>query len=310
MIKKSISIITAISLTACGGGSGSEPNNVTPTPTPIVIPATIYTGIFIDSAVENLQFKTANESGYTNAKGEFSYQLNEKVTFSIGDIEFPEILANTTLTPLELFNTNDINSTSVVNMLRLLQSLDDDGDPDNGIKIPSKAHELAKNLTVDFSSAGFDQQVADLVLMSGAVNSTLISAEQATYHFQLTLNGTNNGDQTSCAKTHSKVGYSGNFQTFFHNVSGTATIIDDCTIEITNFSYDGGGPQVYVYAGSNHDYLSNSAFAISQNISGIVYENDTLTLRIPVNKTLDDLTGLSVWCSDFNADFGHMTFTP
>ncbi len=245
-----------------------------------------------------------------SACGEFTYQLNEKVTFSIGDINFPEVSAATTLTPLEVFNTNDINTLSVVNMLRLLQSLDEDGNPDNGIKITIKAHELAKNLTVDFASTAFDQQVADLVSMSGAVNNSLISAEQATYHFQLTLNGGNNGTPSTCAKTNTKVGYSGDFQTFFHNVSGKATVIDDCTIEITNFSYDGGGPQVYFYAGVNHDYASASAFPLGQNISGTVYNNDTITLRIPANKSLDDLTGLSVWCSDFSADFGHMTFTP
>jgi hypothetical protein len=39
------------------------------------------------------------------------------------------------------------------------------------------------------------------------------------------------------------------FNTKFHGVKGTATIVDDCTIEITDFQYDGQGIVVDFYGG-------------------------------------------------------------
>jgi len=96
--------------------------------------------------------------------------------------------------------------------------------------------------------------------------------------------------------------------TFQHNVSGTVTILDDCTIEITGFNYDGGGPLVYFYAGTNGDYTSSNAFQFSKLLTGTSFSNNTLRLIIPDNKTLDDFNSLSVWCVDFNANFGDVIF--
>jgi len=225
----------ALLLSACGGSSDSTqesppPVVVTPAPAPI-----IYTGIFLDSFVENLSYATASSTGMTNVMGEFSYQLNEQVTFSIGSIAFLPIEAEAIITPLTIFDTQDINNIAVVNMLRLLQSLDIDGNADNGITISDTAHELANGLTVNFSDTDFDSQVANLVAMSGALNQQLISAESAIAHFQQTLS---EQDISVCAKTHSKIGQTGFFSTFAHNVAGMATIIDDCTIEITQFDYE------------------------------------------------------------------------
>lgn len=107
-----------------------------------------------------------------------------------------------------------------------------------------------------------------------------------------------------------KVGFTGGFSTLAHYVSGNASIVDDCTIVIENFTYDGGGPEVYVYAGIDHDYQSASAFAISNKLNGIIVDSETLVLKLPVGKTLDHFNGLSIWCVDFNANFGQLEFTP
>ena len=301
--------LVTLFISGCGGGSNdSAQTEIETSPPAVTTPEpTVYTGIFLDSAVENLNYSTESSSGSTNELGEFSYQLDEKITFSIGNIEFPQVDVAAIITPLTLFDTQDVNDTSVVNMLRLLQSLDLDGDASNGIEISDAAHELASSLEVDFSEAEFDEQVAMLIEMSGALNQQLISADDAVYHFQQTLQ---NQDIASCDKTHSKVDQSGFFSTIAHNVTGKATIIDDCTIEITQFDYDGGGPDVYFYAARDHQYASADAFAISQKINGQPYENSIFILKLPSNKSLDDLTGLSVWwCVDFNANFGQLEFS-
>lgn len=295
-------------LTACGSDNKSTEVETDLLPVPALV--TTYTGIFLDSAVAGLNYKTTSQSGQTNELGEFSFQEDEMITLSIGDIELPSTPAALYLTPLELYKTNDINKVEVVNLLRLLQSLDLDGDASNGIEITESAHQLAANLNIDFSASDFDQQVTELVSQSGAVNQTLISASMAIEHFQLTLNEIKSSNLTSCTKTHDKVGYSGFFNTFAHNVSGKATIIDDCTIEITQFSYDGGGPEVFFYGAIAHEYSAETAFALGEKLTGSVYDNGTLTISLPQGKSLDDLTGLSVWCVDFAVNFGQMQFTP
>lgn len=48
-------------------------------------------------------------------------------------------------------------------------------------------------------------------------------------------------------KTSAKVGKTLTLSSRAHGVSGTATVVDDCTIQLSNFNYDGGGlPDVYV----------------------------------------------------------------
>lgn len=301
-----LSCTLVLLLTACGSDDkGTETQaNLIPTP------PTTYTGIFLDSAVTGLNYKTASQNGQTNGLGEFTFQEDEMITFSIGGIELPSIPAALYLTPLELYQTNDINKIEVVNLLRLLQSLDLDGDASNGIEITESTHQLAANLNIDFSASNFDQQVTELVSQSGAANQELISATMAIEHFQLTLSQISNNNLTTCTTTHEKVGHSGFFNTFAHNVSGKATIIDDCTIEITQFSYDGGGPDVYFYGAKNHQYANEEAFPIGQQINGKTFDNASIIIKLPQNKSLDDLSGISVWCVDFAANFGQMEFTP
>lgn len=39
-----------------------------------------------------------------------------------------------------------------------------------------------------------------------------------------------------------------------HGVKGTATILDERTIRLTHFSYDGAAPDMYVYLATNRNY--------------------------------------------------------
>lgn len=313
-MKTTLIIIFSYLLFACGGGGGSDSDDiVTSQPPPVIVTPEApqqFTGIFVDAPVEGLKYVTETLSGVTNNRGEFSYLANEKVTFSIGNIAFPKVDAASVITPLNLFNTDDINNSLVVNSLRLLQSLDQDGIPSNGIQIPTLVHELTEGITVDLSSENFEQQIDILLNLASTLNLTLVSADDAIYHFQQTLEELNGVVMGTCAKTHNKVGWYGNFSSLAHNVSGKVTIIDDCSIHISEFYYDGGGPEVYIYAADNHNYSDASAFSVSQRINGTEYDNSSLTLTLPVGKTLDDFTGLSVWCVDFDANFGQMEFTP
>ena len=118
--------------------------------------------------------------------------------------------------------------------------------------------------------------------------------------------GGNNGQARECASTHAKIGQTATLSTRAHGVRGAARIVDDCTIAIENFSYDGGGIDVRVYAGTNGDY--DGGYAISHNFVGMPYTNGTLTVQLPVGKSLDDLDGVSIWCVAASFSFGDGRF--
>lgn len=167
---------------ACGGGSDSSSNSDTPSPT-------VLTGTFIDSAVGNIGYRTATRSGTTNSAGEFQYLEGETVVFFIGDLELPPIEAKVIVTPLEIAQTDDINNRIVINLARLLQSLDEDGDPSNGITIPVEAARVAVPVNFDQPVADFEQlaDVTNLVANSGSTNTTLKDTEVAITHLSGSL---------------------------------------------------------------------------------------------------------------------------
>ena len=111
-----------------------------------------------------------------------------------------------------------------------------------------------------------------------------------------------------CTSNHVMVGQTGELSTLAHSVSGTITIVNDCTIEITNFNYDGLGLVVEVYAGVDDNYFPPVGFALSEDLAGTSFSNETYTVQLPTNKTLDDLNGISIWCSDVGVSFGDSLF--
>ena len=185
-------------LSACGGGGSDRPTKETNPPGPSIISK----GVFVDSPVSGLGYVTNTQSGTTTANGEFSYVTGENITFSIGRIQFPTIFANSTITPLDVARTTDINNQMVSNILVLLQSLDVDGNPANGISIsPAATAAATSNVSFDVSPSAFaaNTTVNMLVANSGSTNRTLIPAATARAHFQNTLNGINGTDKVNVA---------------------------------------------------------------------------------------------------------------
>jgi hypothetical protein len=130
-------------LASCGGG-GSDSSNPP------------STGTFVDSPVINIGYRTETQNGVTNSRGEFKYFLGETVTFFIGDIEFPSALAAEVVTPLDLADTDNPFDPMVINIIRLLQTLDKDGDPSNGITITDAARTNAVAIDFDISIEDFE----------------------------------------------------------------------------------------------------------------------------------------------------------
>jgi hypothetical protein len=169
-----------LTLTACGGG-GSDSATATAT-------ETASTGVFIDSAVEGLQYETATQSGTTNSLGEYDYLAGETVTFSIGGIVLGSTIAGPVVTPLSLVpDATSATNPVVTNIVRLLLSLDSDGDPDNGITISSEVTTAANDLAVDFSEADLSADDGITSLLNNLPTLTLVSESVAQNHFNQTL---------------------------------------------------------------------------------------------------------------------------
>ena len=157
-------------------------------------------GIFVDSPVSGLQYNTGTQSGLTDGNGRFFFQEGETVTFSIGDLVLGSGVARQVLTPVEIvvgaIHANDLK---VINLCRLLQSLDVDGDPSNGIEIPAAARELLlSGDTIDFDQSLTDfgndptvqallQALNNMGIYPDIGGRQLVSAAEALQHLQGTL---------------------------------------------------------------------------------------------------------------------------
>jgi hypothetical protein len=144
MKKFSLMSLAVFSVLAGCGGSDSTPAASAKTP---------MTGVFLDGAVENLDYVAGTAAkASTNAKGEFTCYAGDTVSFSIGGIALGSTLCATTVTPLELAATTDIKSSKVNNRLLALQLLDEDRDPSNGIKLTADVKTALASKTLDFNA--------------------------------------------------------------------------------------------------------------------------------------------------------------
>jgi len=110
-----------------------------------------------------------------------------------------------------------------------------------------------------------------------------------------------------------RVGYQAQLSTLGKNVSGTVTIVDDDTVRVDDFTYDGGASFVYFYLGSvESEPAFESGLRIGNLLSGTVFDGTQgpIFVDLPIGETLEGYHGFSVWCEKFNANFGSGTFLP
>lgn len=109
--------------------------------------------------------------------------------------------------------------------------------------------------------------------------------------------------QEDCASTHELVGTTTALNSYAHGVEGNIEVVDDCTIRINNFTFDGGGIDVRIFGSDSGDFTADG-FAISNDIFGTAYDNETLEVPLPEGVSLDDINHLSVWCVAAGQNFG------
>ena len=157
-LKVLFSLMISFALVSCSGGG--DGGGGTPS-------ATTSTGTFVDTSVQGLMVQSGNLQGQTSATGSFQYFPGQPTSFFVGALSLGTVgnlPANAIVTPLDLTQTPNptLNTSGVVNRLMLLQALDGDGDPTNGIVIPAQTIQAAATWPpVDFDNI----PPADLQLM-------------------------------------------------------------------------------------------------------------------------------------------------
>jgi hypothetical protein len=254
--------LAAAILTGCNASDGTDgPFGTSSTE------ALVYTGVFTDSAVKGLTYKTATQSGVTDVSGKFKYQAGESIAFSIGNFRLGEsATAAAVMTPQDLISGATLPTTSnelrslllpgrqteadavafkkMVNILVLLQALDSDKDASNGISIADGMGAIIDDVTIDISTSTDKFYFTLKNVMNTGVTGNLISSGfisspgQALHHFY-------REQQT----THSFKAL--DIQTVDINNDGAAN-------SISTYTYDANGNQLTYTYDSNADGIVNS----------------------------------------------------
>lgn len=172
----SLCLAAALVLTACGGGGGDD--------APVV---GSQTGVFVDSAVSGLSYETSSGvKGTTDAQGQFKYNPGDNVTFKIGGVTLGTGKASGTVTPAHISEGGE-DSNKFTNLLVLLQSLDLDGNPDNGITLPAsldgtKIAKVAERLNDD--PADFTDDSKNAELKQSSPRGVIRTRDEARKHYE------------------------------------------------------------------------------------------------------------------------------
>ena len=101
-------------------------------------------GHLIDSAIKCVKYTTDSTSGDTDKDGTFSYSPKDKtITFSLGnliiakDFDLSTINSDGIILPADIAGVDrtNISNGNIMKLIRVLQSLDNDNNPSNGISI-------------------------------------------------------------------------------------------------------------------------------------------------------------------------------
>lgn len=116
------------------------------------------TGVFVDSPVAGLTYSGGGDAARTDEEGRFNYDSGQTLSFSVGGLALGSATGADVITPVDLVEGADAGDTSVINISRLLQSLDSDGNLSNGIQITEAIDQalqeyLEANLLTDLDFA-------------------------------------------------------------------------------------------------------------------------------------------------------------
>jgi len=160
-------------------------------------------GRLIDAPVEGVSYESGSLAGITGSNGEFQYEVGNTIRFFIGDIALGRaVRGKAVITPLDLVAEGSADTPAVINIARLLQSLD--SEPGDGvITIPAAVRSAAVRSNaalapaiefLDFSdSTAFINSASHLVAVltrDYPFTAVLVDADSARAHMIRSINNT------------------------------------------------------------------------------------------------------------------------
>jgi hypothetical protein len=114
----------------------------------------------------------------------------------------------------------------------------------------------------------------------------------------------------------------GQLKTKQHGVRGKVFAVDEKTILVKNFQYDGAGPDAFFWVGTSKA-PGNEGYILAHPFAGKFYKYDDdsapilkgrfdgtedIKLTLPEDLNVTDLKWFSVWCRQFSVNFGDLIF--
>lgn len=113
----------------------------------------------------------------------------------------------------------------------------------------------------------------------------------------------------ACTVDSSKVGGRFALTERAHGVRGTLVVVDDQTLTLEDFSFDGGGLDVRALVAADRDALRDDAVVLSEDLRRAGgYEDASLSFALPAGLTVDDVGAFSIWCVVVGQSFADATF--
>ncbi|TWT45107.1 Electron transfer DM13 [Phycisphaerae bacterium RAS1] len=115
-------------------------------------------------------------------------------------------------------------------------------------------------------------------------------------------NANDNNANDNAAAGDVAIGQTVELTTRLHNASGTLRVVDARTLQVDNFTFDGGGIDVFVVGSATGDYAGGVKLSADLIRDG-GYNNETLTLPLPDGVELADVRHVSIWCQTAGISF-------
>lgn len=171
--------------------------------TPKVDPETVQETSIIEkigqlAGIAGLRFETDSMSGVTDEDGNFDYVDGEDVRFYLGNTLIGEVKAKEVVSALDFLSTGD-HPDKLQNLLRILDTLDADDNPENGVEITDAADQYMSQFTLPLNNPAILFEGSQVVtgLVNAFTNKTGLSgAVDAFVSFRETLlNSRRNTDE-------------------------------------------------------------------------------------------------------------------
>ena len=158
---------------------------------------TAVPGVFRSDTVIGLGYVSGSHSGLTDKSGAFTYEQGQGITFSVGAVSIGAVpTAKNLLTPVDVAQRTG-TSNRVLNVVRFLMMLDQDGNPNDGIQISAAVNAAAASWApVDFDTADLPTTLGPLIQQVSAadgVSHVLPDAATAQAHLPTAFYCTHSG---------------------------------------------------------------------------------------------------------------------